>query len=237
MNTPIRKEVDSKEISKLFGMDHKKVLRSIRDIISKNKMSIPMFKESLYTSEQNKKLTMFVMGVEGFCLLSELRSYSNGKSANVKANLLNEFGVKFSVVGSGHSRLECDYYDILKRVFNQEEIVREFYISGYRSDFYFPEYDIHVEYDEEGHFSKETRERDKLKEKTIRLYYFEEFDDFTKIIRVKKGEEYESLSVIMGCISDFSSDDCFKYYEEWESNNGEKNNIRYVEGLFYGSKK
>lgn len=229
-----REKINTKEIARRFNFEHRTVLRVLRDIVSKNKVASSMFTQLEYKSEQNKPLTMYEMGVEGFCLIAERRSYSNGDSANVKASILNEFGVEFSVVGSGHSRLECEYFSMLKKVFNKEDIVREFYISGYRTDFYFPEYDIHVEYDEEGHFSKVVRERDIEKERVIRKFYYDNYDDFTHIIRVKKGEEYESLSVIMGCIclASYNSKDCTKYYEDWEESNGSKNNIDYVNKMF-----
>lgn len=65
----------------------------------------------------------------------------------------------------------------------------QYRINGYIIDFYFPEIDLCVEYDE--HYHKYQLNKDKLREKSIKKYLECDF------LRVNEGEELESLNRII----------------------------------------
>lgn len=198
----MRVSISTTEIAKRFGRAHRNVMRDVKRLLDYEDYCISaLFTESSYISLQNKDLPSYNMGLNGFCLLTDTWGYSRGESAIVKAEILNEFGESFVVVGSARTRYEDDFFRVLKEFIAMDSVIRQFPVGGYRVDFYLPNYGIVIEYDEEQHFSKSAKLKDGERELAVIDYFLREFDDTVRIIRVKKGEEMRGLSRIAGEIA------------------------------------
>lgn len=67
-----------------------------------------------------------------------------------------------------NERFEISFFKSLKEALKEIDIklIYQHYVSGYRIDFFLPEYNLAIEYDEEGH--KFQKEEDKLREEKIK---------------------------------------------------------------------
>lgn len=214
----MRSKISTIEISERYEKPHKDVLTTVRKVIEEIgclDVTSTIFTDSEYVSIQNKKLPMYEMNLGGFCLISDTSSYCRGKGAVIKSQILSEFGEKFSVITSSRNRFEDDFYTIMKRFFSNQKIIRQCPFFDYRVDFYFPEHNLIVEYDDTGHFSKKDRENDLNREEKINEMSMLEFDSEFTFVRVKKGYEIEGLSVIAGAISMVSASTITEYYEKY----------------------
>ena len=197
----MRETIDTLEIAERFGKAHKNILQSVRGIIDVHThLAASYFTGCIYLNGQKKEQPKFEMGLNGFCLLTDSWSFSRGKNALVKAQILTEFGESFAVVGSLRSRPEDSFYEMLKEFLHMDEVVRQFPVSLWRVDFYLPDYGLIIEYDEDQHFSANARKQDKEREEGVRQFFRSEFDDIVDIVRVKRGEEIKGLSEIAGQI-------------------------------------
>ena len=189
------------EISELFNKRHPSVTKAIDDLIKDDRLASDLFTEMPYTTQRNKTYRGYSMGVEGFCVFSDTWGYSRGKNAPVKAAILDRFGKDFVVVGSSRTRGEDDFYEMLKKIFSNMTIVREFPICGFLIDFYIKEVELFIEFDEEQHFSKQARINDANRWEAISDYMIEEFDDKASLIRVDRYKELEGIGAIAGFIA------------------------------------
>ncbi len=196
----MRTNITTLEISEMFGKVHRDVLRHVRRF-ENDEISMSLFKSYKYTSLQNKKLPAFSMGIDGFCLLTDTWGYSRGESAKVKAGILSDFGHDFVITFSSRTRHEDSFSSMLNEFLSDDKIIREYPIAGKRIDFYMPEYSLAIEYDEEQHFSKDSKEKDCERWSIIQSYVISELEDPMSLIRVKKGEEIKGLSNIAAWIA------------------------------------
>lgn len=196
----MRKEITTVEIAEKFGKVHRSVLRCFRSFEG-DEISMSLFESYKYTSAQNKKLPAFSMGVDGFCLLTDTWGFSRGESAKVKAEILSEFGHDFVIAFSSRTRHEDGFSSMLNDFLSNDKIIREYPIAGKRIDFYLPEYSLAIEYDEEQHFSKDSREKDSERWNKIQSYITSELDEPMSLIRIKKGDEIRGLSNIAAWIA------------------------------------
>lgn len=196
----MRTEITTVEIAEIFGKAHRSVLRRFKPI-EHDEISMSLFKPYKYTSQQNKKLPAFTMGIDGFCLLTDTWGFSRGSAAKIKAAILSEFGHDFVIAFSSRTRHEDSFSSMLNEFLSDDKIIREFPIAGKRIDFYIPEYSLAIEYDEEQHFSKDSKERDCERWSVIQSYVISELEDPMSLIRVKKGEEIKGLSNIAAWIA------------------------------------
>lgn len=196
----MRTEITTLEISEMFGKVHRDVLRHIRRF-DDDEISMSLFKPYKYTSQQNKKLPAFSMGIDGFCLLTDTWGFSRGPSAKIKAGILSEFGHDFVIALSSRTRHEDRFSSMLSDFLPDDKIIREYPIAGKRVDFYMPQYSLAIEYDEEQHFSRESKENDCERWKQIQSYVVAELDDPMSLIRIKKGDEIKGLSSIAAWIA------------------------------------
>jgi very-short-patch-repair endonuclease len=196
----MRQEITTIEISEKFRKVHRDILRSMRKFDC-DEISMSLFTEYKYKSLQNKELPAYRMGVDGFCLLTDTWGFSRGESAKVKASILSEFGYDFVIAFSSRTRHEDSFSSMLNEFLSDDKIIREFPIAGKRIDFYIPEYSLAIEYDEEQHFSKDSKERDCERWSVIQSYVISELEDPMSLIRVKKGEEIKGLSNIAAWIA------------------------------------
>ena len=196
----MRVEITTVEIAEMFGKIHRDVVKSM-SFIKDDEISMSLFKSYKYTSKQNKKLPAFRMGLDGFCLLTDTWGFSRGSSAKVKACILSEFGCDFVVAFSSRTRYEDGFYSMLSEFLFSDKIIREYPIAGKRIDFYIPKYSLAIEYDEEQHFSKSSKEADCKRWEKIQSYAVAEFDDPISLIRVNKGREIQGLSNIAAWVA------------------------------------
>lgn len=217
----MRKEITTREIADRFGKGHWTILKSIRDRAENENIVNMLFSEGSYASLQNKKLSMYTMGVEGFCILTDTWGFSRGNSAYIKATILNEFGERFSVCASSKSRGEDDFYERLKRFIPDQEIIREFPISKYKVDFYISGVSLIIEYDESYHSVAATVKKDQDRFYAINEFLKEETDDGIDMIRVKSSDEEAGLMRIASYLALHATNDICRYYEEYQDEHPE----------------
>jgi very-short-patch-repair endonuclease len=115
--------------------------------------------------------------------------------------VLSEFGHDFVIAFSSRTRHEDSFSSMLNEFLPLDKIIREYPIAGKRIDFYMPEYSLAIEYDEEQHFSKDSKEKDCERWNAIQSYVISELEDPMTLIRVKKGGEIKGLSSIAAWIA------------------------------------
>jgi len=115
---------------------------------------------------------------------------ASGKARRLKKYLKN---INIKVV----NRFEIDFMNgleiLLSGIDNNITLLRQFCVDRYRIDCYIPEYNIAIEYDEEGH--KYKKECDKKRELDI-----EKNIKISSWIRVLKGNEFEGYSKIINTL-------------------------------------
>lgn len=211
----MRTHITSLEISDLFEIDHKFVLRSIRKILSDDpELFSSYFNEQTYQSKQNKPVPMFEMGCDGFQLLSSSNSMSRGKNAIAKSQVLNEFGCECYVVAQKSSRFEDSYYGLLCEFLPEFKISRQFPVAGMRVDFYLEESGIFIEYDEEQHLSPAQQKKDEERWGIISNHLADIHGAKPWLVRVSKGNEIKSLRAIAGVMSVVCVYDLFSVVDE-----------------------
>ena len=98
------------------------------------------------------------------------------------------------------SRLEIKFRRKLEELGLKDKFIHDQPLTWkikYRPDFFFPEYNLVIEYDEIAHNNKILQ--DKKREKVIKKYI-----DNLEIIRVKEGEENKGLSEIKSIFQKYS---------------------------------
>lgn len=179
--------VSSRDLAKMFGKEHKHIIRDIEEKIIPN----------IYDNEFNQ-------------FYFELSKYKDKSGKKNKEYLLNRklflfLKDKYEFRFHG-KRMEKTIAVILEKMFTNTEILKQYKIGKYRVDFYFPDLGIIVEYDEKYHEyikdKDEKREKeicDILKRKIIDedCYneHLEKIDstEITKFIRIKEGFEIEGI--------------------------------------------
>lgn len=76
-------------VSKIFGKDHDKVMRDIKNLSCSEEFRAANFGDSSYTSQQNKELPMSVMTKDGFSFL--VMGYNGKKAASFKEAYIAAF--------------------------------------------------------------------------------------------------------------------------------------------------
>lgn len=198
----MRNHISTKEISDQFKVNHRYLMKIVRDIISSDpELFYSYFHKSSYISKQNKSIAMYDMGCDGFQILTSSNLMSRGESAMTKARILNEFGSDCYVVAQKGSRFEDSYYNLLCDFCPDVKIIRQFPVIGMRVDFYLEGFGIFIEYDEEQHLSASHKVKDEDRWAAISKHLTEIYMSKPWLIRVRKGNEIESLRAIAGVMS------------------------------------
>lgn len=197
----MRESITSVEIAERFGKFHRNIAIAIRKLLKEDLNSEAFFVKSQYVSKQNKKLDMYVMDFSGFSLLTDTWGFSRGKSAAIKAEIMSEFGESCVVLSSVRTRAEDRFHEMLSEFLYGVKIIRQYAIAGCRVDFYIPEYNVFIEFDEEQHFSSSYRGDDRSRWESIKKFIQDNFDDSCNLIRVDKGCELRGISAIIGYIA------------------------------------
>lgn len=186
-------------VSNDFNIQHRNLLRTIRsEIENLSELAQNMFNETTYTSEQNKVLPAYDISHDGMKLLLNNRSISKNPEQTLR--YLKMMGDDVSVVVKSKSRFEDSYYSILCEFIGKSSVIRQYPIAGYRVDFFIDIAGVFVEFDEEHHLSKKQVEADKYRWSVISREYEKLTERKPQLIRVRKGGEIKSLSVIAGYV-------------------------------------
>ena len=199
----MRTEITTLEIAEYYKISHADILRRVRSLIASDIEYPHMFTEIVYkntrgrTYSRGRTYPAFKMGVEGFSVLSEYRSFQGVK----KAIILSEFGEQVVVVGKKRTRHEDAFFQMLCEFLPHLRVVRQFPIAGYRVDFYIEKAGLFIEFDEEQHFSKKAQDEDYLRWTEINDHIGRRDGKSVPLIRVNKGCEIYGLSLIMSFLA------------------------------------
>lgn len=193
----------SREVAERFGKRNPDVNRSIRKIISSNPNMKNHFILSEYKSKRGRYEKEYILDKTGVDMLNY------------------KFG--FSVM---NPRFEIKFKNLLEQLFSNLKIIHQYYIDGYRLDFFMPDLNMIIEYDEEQH--KYTSKKDSIRINTIvenlqdkinnnePLYNEDKYSrnfllknkDIFSIVRIDKGNEINGIKNICNEIEKCSNFSC-----------------------------
>ena len=146
--------MNSVEIAKIINGKHKTLLAKIRNIIetlnNTNANIIDYFIESNYINSQNKTQPCYECTKLG-CYL--IRDRIRGRQKDLLTVALQELFKNETITLIPVDRKEIEFLDLLEEALEPFEIkgIRQCCILGYRMDYYIPELNIAIEYDENDH--------------------------------------------------------------------------------------
>ena len=193
----------SREVAEKFGKRHDSVLRDIDNIIKTNQVLQSDFILHSYKNSRNKEYRCYLLTNKGLNILNTKYTYS-----------------------AMNPRFEYKFEYLLREMFPSAIIISQYPILNYRIDFFMPELNMIIEYDEEQH--KYSKEEDIKRIKEIKaelnkmvvigepLYNgcsnepnpWLEGKDIFSVVRVKKGEEIEGLRNICIEITENTNQPC-----------------------------
>ena len=194
--------ITTKDISDRFCIDHRKVTRSVKSII---KMSIFPQSEIIdgeYISSRGKTYPMLEMSERvAVYLVSSYRCFrSTPDRLSACGDMLEGIGVNFDIVVGDSTRNETMFGAMLCEFMSGFVVIPQHYIGGYYIDFYIPDLNIAVEYDERYHDSRAYSESDRAREKSIDDCFLELSDGegaAPKWVRVRQGSEIAGIRKIV----------------------------------------
>ena len=195
----MRDYITSKELADRTGIEHRHLTRTINEL----KLSFPScdIKSGIYTTKQNKKMNCFLLSGRflRYLVQSRRNMTSTPERLAESNNILQELGIESVVITRLTDSSEDMFYEIMKRFFNDDVVlVRQYAVMGYRVDFYLPEINLMIEFDEKHHDYGVNKHNDAKREIEIKSYFKSmDEEEEVKIIRVKEGREIESLRDIV----------------------------------------
>lgn len=190
----------AKDVAEWIGYDSPSINKMLNNVDQDEKL-----KRTIFHSGQNRE--MWFLNKKG---LIQVLSNSRKLNAKVLLNRLNigykikrtpkqtefEMMLKYAInVHINKTELDWEYCP-----FNGEDefltyqdaiyYETEYYFNNYRVDFYFPKFNLVVEYDEKQHEYKREEDLD-------RENYIKGRNELIKFIRVKDGEEFEGIIYII----------------------------------------
>ena len=132
-----------------FELSKKEISKYIKTMIPNNIKAIILFTSSGYL----KLAKTFANNAE-YKIIKKVYEFLGGDE-NIDIYVSNE-------------RFEISFFKLLKEALKEIDVklIHQHYVSGYRIDFFLPEYNLAIEYDEEHHKSR-TKE-DKIREREIK---------------------------------------------------------------------
>lgn len=148
--------IDSRDIAQMIGVGRDKVVRDIRNYIHKiNNISgvsvDDYFKESTYINLQNKKQPCYIVTLKGVkFILDNKRKHKNIYPLIQWYNKNNTNNNEVIIL---QEREEIEFINKLEKSLKPFSIkgIRQFTVLTYRIDYYIPELNIAMEYDEDEH--------------------------------------------------------------------------------------
>ena len=131
-----------------FELSKKEISKYIKTMIPNNIKAIILFTSSGYL----KLAKTFVNNTE-YKIIKKVYDFLGGNE-NIDIYVSNE-------------RFEISFFKLLKEALKEIDVklIHQYYVSGYRIDFFIPEYNLAIEYDEEHH--KLRTKEDKMRERKI----------------------------------------------------------------------
>ena len=193
----------SREVAEKFGKRHTHVLDSINNILKSSPELSSEFILSHYKATNGKLNPYYILSKKGLSILETKYTYS-----------------------AMSPRFEFKFGNMLREMFPSEKIFAQYPILNYRIDFFMPDVNMIIEYDEEQH--KYSKEEDIKRIKEIKaelnkmvvigepLYNgcsnepnpWLEGKDIFSVVRVKKGKEIEGLRNICIGITENTNQPC-----------------------------
>ena len=166
--------IDSMEVSKILKQRHDNVLRKIRK--NEELFTEPIFglSKNYYMDKKKQKRPMYTMNNIGAMYLMLL--FNNGIAKELRCELvsrLKEKDIKIELTnGIRFERKENKFGEQLEETLKPLGIKiktqKSMFGGKYRIDFYLPEYNLAIEYDEEQHNEEENKIKDKIREEEIK---------------------------------------------------------------------
>lgn len=159
--------VSSREVAENFGKTHSHVLRDLDRIISEEPdLSTQIVLGSYKTKGNNKTYKEYLLTEEGLNIyFATIVGY--GKE---KKEFLNRLGFQTQLIEL--KRFELSFGELLQETLKPLNISIETQKSvfgrKYRIDFYLPEFNLAIEYDEEHHNEEENKIKDNQREEEIK---------------------------------------------------------------------
>ena len=194
------------ELSKIFDINHRHLLRTVRAISEDCEFPFGSIEESKYISKQNKELSMFELSDDVIrYLISTKRNFrSTAKRVQACSLILEKMNTPHKVVIGEATRQETKFGILLDEFFGEYlNIIPQYHIGGYFVDFFIPSCNIAIEYDERHHNTKAQKAKDKEREKEVTKLLIEMEDDeqaSVTWIRVDEGFEMLGLRKLMGAL-------------------------------------
>lgn len=198
-----------------------KILASSRDVAEK------FGKLNKHVNEAIKKLIAANPDMKEHFIVSE---YKSSRGRYEKEFLLDEVGWNILIYKFGFSamnpRFEIKFKTVLQELFPGLKIIHQYFISGYKLDFFIPDLNMIIEYDEEYH--KYILEKDSKRinivlknlqnminnnmplydqDKYMRKYLLKN-SDILSVVRVQKGNEIKGIKDICTEIEKCSNFSC-----------------------------
>ena len=178
----------SRYVAEKFGKRHTHVLDSIKNILKSSPELSSEFILSHYKATNGKLNPCYILSKKGLSILETKYTYS-----------------------AMSPRFEFKFGNMLREMFPSEKIFAQYPILNYRIDFFMPDVNIIIEYDEEQHKylkAEDVKRMNEIKSELNRMIVAGEplYDngsddpspwlegkDIFSVIRVKKGKEIEGL--------------------------------------------
>lgn len=179
--------IDSREVAKMIGREHKHLRESIKKFINRFNENITVsdyYIDSTYINLQNKKQPCYIITLKGVKhIIDNLQKYSKLEPL---INWYNKFDGKTETIIL-QDRPELQFINKLEQTLYPFNLVgeRQYRVLDYRIDYYILSLNIAIEYDENGH-KNYTYEKQELRQALI------EKELGCKFIRVsdKYSDEY-----------------------------------------------
>ena len=179
---------NSREIANKYNRENKHVNEDIRRILKSCPSLESEFILSEYTSLRNRKYPLYLLTEKALNILDIKYSYS-----------------------AMNPRFELKFENLLREMFPLEKIFTQYQILNYRIDFFMPDVQIIIEYDEEQHKYSKNKDIKRMKEIKTELNrmlingepfydgdsiepnpWLDGVDSFS-VIRVEKGKEIDGI--------------------------------------------
>ena len=137
-----------KDFFELTRQEYVKLMKTNLEILGPNTKNIFLFTKCGYL-----KLTKTFANNAEYKIIKKVYEFLGGDE-NIDIYVLNE-------------RFEISFFKLLKEALEEIDVklIHQYYVSGYRIDFFIPEYNLAIEYDEEHH--KLRTKEDKMRERKI----------------------------------------------------------------------
>ena len=191
--------ISSLEISDLTLIEHKEIMKKIRKIA--NRLLIDISKENdlikIGTYMDNRNRVKQQYHISNSITLELVKSfnrlyYEEGKKV---LKYIGEESDNFKITPK--IVLEHQFYQIIANLLIETKIHRQYPISSYLVDFYIPELNILIEFDEKYHERSEQKRKDAEREKEIITYAQKEINQNIHMIRVKEDDIYAGIRRIL----------------------------------------